>query len=240
MSFCRWKRTLRLRAVSSHRQTSAAVDRAEEGKLELHSTACLEFAENAGLWCLATFADAAGEAEWSGLVKRLPPARGYGGGRQAFAGLGAFGATGIPRSVGAGLIRLLPIAAAYWLLSVYTPAEDDPVDWKRGDYSLITRGGRIESPAQWGGEKQLVRMLEEGSVIFADSAPKGAARNVAPDGFPHPVYRSGIAMAIPIPWKGSSAKARIAEPVPEPKNPETAPASFEYEPIAVESGAGRY
>ena len=42
-------------------------------------------------------------------------------------------------------------------------------------------------------------MISEGSVIAAPSAPPGAASNVAPDDFPHPVYRAGFALAVPIP-----------------------------------------
>jgi len=36
-------------------------------------------------------------------------------------------------------------------------------------------------------------------VLVASSEPRGAAADVAPEGFPHPVYRSGFALAIPIP-----------------------------------------
>jgi len=46
-----------------------------------------------------------------------------------------------------------------------------------------------------------VRMVEEGSVLVAASAPRGAAPDVAPEGFPHPVYRAGFAVAIPIPLR---------------------------------------
>jgi CRISPR type III-A-associated RAMP protein Csm4 len=218
-------------------RTSAAVDRAEHGKLELHSTACLEFAEGAGLWSMAMFADAASEAEWSEPVKaafRLLADTGVGGERSR-----GWGRSAQPefRPLSDLGLNIAPAdAAAYWLLSVYTPAAGDQIDWKRGNYSLITRGGRIESAARWGDEKQLLRMVEEGSVIFADAPPNGAARNVAPEGFPHPVYRSGFALAIAIPWKGTSPeKPRVAEPAPEQKIPEPLPPSFEYEPTPLES-----
>jgi CRISPR type III-A-associated RAMP protein Csm4 len=87
----------------------------------------------------------------------------------------------------------------YWLLSVFTPAPGDSVDWKRGDYAVVTRGGRIESNARSGDPKKLLRMLAEGSVVFAAEAPKGGAVDVAPEGFPHPVYRAGHAVSIPLP-----------------------------------------
>jgi len=33
---------------------------------------------------------------------------------------------------------------------------------------------------------------------------QGTAADVAPDGFAHPVYRAGFALAIPIPWQAGS------------------------------------
>jgi hypothetical protein len=44
-------------------------------------------------------------------------------------------------------------------------------------------------------------MVAEGSVLHAVSAPCGAAPDVAPDGFAHPVFRAGFALAIPLPGK---------------------------------------
>ena len=57
----------------------------------------------------------------------------------------------------------------------------------------------MESPVRSGDAKKLQNMVSEGSVLFAFSDPRGAAPDVAPDGFPHPVYRAGFAVAIPIP-----------------------------------------
>jgi hypothetical protein len=73
------------------------------------------------------------------------------------------------------------------------------VDWKRGGYALLSRGGRVESPAGSGELKKLVHMVAEGSVLYAAPAPRGAAVDVAPDGFAHPVYRAGFAVAVPLP-----------------------------------------
>ena len=87
---------------------------------------------------------------------------------------------------------------AHWLLSLFTPADTDSVDWSRGNYSLIERGGRIESPSGAGDLKKNLRMIAEGSVVYATSAPCGAAPDVAPDGFAHPVYRAGFALSIPL------------------------------------------
>jgi CRISPR/Cas system CSM-associated protein Csm4 (group 5 of RAMP superfamily) len=57
----------------------------------------------------------------------------------------------------------------------------------------------VESDARWGDHKKQTRMVVEGSVLVAAAEPRGAADDVAPEGFPHPVYRSGFALTIPIP-----------------------------------------
>jgi len=96
------------------------------------------------------------------------------------------------------------VERAYWLLSLYTPSENDSVDWKRGSYSTVNRLGRIESAVQWGVQKKATSMIAEGSVLLAGRELRGAALNVAPDGFPHPVYRAGFAVAVPIPWRAAA------------------------------------
>ena len=93
---------------------------------------------------------------------------------------------------------------AWWLLSLFTPAEEDQVDWGRGSYSMIVRGGRVESRSAWGAEKRLTRMVAEGSVLLAGHAPKGTTQDVSPAGLPHPVYRCGTAFAVPIPARAAS------------------------------------
>jgi CRISPR type III-A-associated RAMP protein Csm4 len=90
-------------------------------------------------------------------------------------------------------------ARPHWLLSLFAPAPADAVDWKRGDYALLSRGGRVESPAGSGELKKQVHMVAEGSVLLAAAAPRGSAADVAPDGFPHPVYRAGFAVSVPLP-----------------------------------------
>jgi hypothetical protein len=85
----------------------------------------------------------------------------------------------------------------WWLLSLYSPHESDAVDWSHGEYSVQVRGGWTDSVAGGVAKKQ-VRMITEGSVLSAASL-RGHAVDVAPDGFPHPVYRSGLALAIPAP-----------------------------------------
>jgi CRISPR type III-A-associated RAMP protein Csm4 len=87
----------------------------------------------------------------------------------------------------------------HWLLSLFTPAPSDSVDWSRGSYSVIVRGGRIESPVRSGERKKQLPMVAEGSVLYAAGLPAGSAPDVAPDGFAHPVYRAGFALSIPLP-----------------------------------------
>jgi len=41
--------------------------------------------------------------------------------------------------------------------------------------------------------------VTEGSVVHAASEPRGCAADVAPYGFPHPVFRAGFAVSIPLP-----------------------------------------
>jgi len=92
--------------------------------------------------------------------------------------------------------------AGYWLLSLFAPAPADSIDWGRGNYAVIARGGRVESAAGSGLLKKQVRMVAEGSVLYASGIPRGAAPDVAPDGFAHPVFRAGFALAIPLPEAG--------------------------------------
>jgi CRISPR/Cas system CSM-associated protein Csm4 (group 5 of RAMP superfamily) len=88
---------------------------------------------------------------------------------------------------------------SHWMLSLFTPAAADTVDWARGSYTLLSRGGRVDSPAGSGELKKQIQMIAEGSVLIAESAPCGAAPDVAPEGFAHPVFRAGFALAIPLP-----------------------------------------
>jgi CRISPR/Cas system CSM-associated protein Csm4 (group 5 of RAMP superfamily) len=83
----------------------------------------------------------------------------------------------------------------HWLLSLFTPAPSDTVDWSRGSYTLVTRGGRVDTSGEL---KKFVEMVAEGSVLYAADSPRGSAPDVAPEGSSHPVFRSGFALAIPL------------------------------------------
>ncbi len=187
-------------------RSSAAVDRFGSG-VAPHSTACIEFAPGAGLWASAEFSNDAAREQWSTKLKgalRLLADSGFGGERSRGWGRAevSFSDDVLPfTSVTASATDAASDPSGWWMLSLFHPAAGDDIDWKRGSYALTTRGGRVESSASWGDAKKPTRMIAEGSVIVAGSAPLGSAANVAPDDFPHPVYRAGFAFAIPIPWR---------------------------------------
>jgi len=123
--------------------------------------------------------------------------------QQSEAGTGSVEPASGEAPAGLGMSADAPGASAratgHWLLSLFTPAPDDAIDWTRGSYSLLIRGGRVESPAGSGEPKKLLQMISEGSVLCGALPPTGSASDVAPDGFPHPVFRAGFAVAIPLP-----------------------------------------
>jgi CRISPR type III-A-associated RAMP protein Csm4 len=198
-------------------RSRAAVDRAGES-VAPHSSACLEFAGGAGLWFVAAFADDGARERWRGPLEgalRLLADSGFGGERSL-----GWGHAEMPEIADGTLPELIfksrnagevttddspggtsDRSGAYWMLSLFHPGENEAVDWQRGQYSLTTRGGRVESAAGWGEAKKLTRMVAEGSVLLSLSEPRGAAPNVAPDEFPHPVYRAGFALCLGIPWR---------------------------------------
>jgi len=171
-------------------RTAAAVDRLT-GQTEPHRIACLEFAPGAGWWGLV---QVDGDP-WESRVKsalRLLADSGFGGERSR-----GWGRAAEPEFADASRLFADDQSGAWWMLSLYTPHAQDAVDWSRGDFSTVTRGGWTDSGAGSLRKKQ-VRMIEEGSVLLAESL-RGRAVNVAPDGFPHPAWRAGFALAVPVP-----------------------------------------
>jgi CRISPR type III-A-associated RAMP protein Csm4 len=180
-------------------RSSAGVDRLNPASVEVHSTACLEFTRAGGLWTVVQFADESALARWQAPVRSalaLLADSGLGGERSR-----GWGRCEAPEWQPWAVPQTPDADQAHWLLSLYTPAENDAVDWKRGNYATVVRRGRIESSARWGEPKQPTTMIAEGSVLLAANELQGAASNVAPAGFPHPVYRSGFAVTVPIPWR---------------------------------------
>jgi CRISPR type III-A-associated RAMP protein Csm4 len=184
-------------------RSSAGVDRLH-GSVAPHSMACLEFQSGGGLWFLVSYSDEAAEARWDAAIKaaiRLLADSGFGAER----GRG-WGRTAAPSFLSGRLPELiLPELSPsdsdlHWLLSLYSPAESDAIDWVRGNYATVERGGWVEGADA---RKKRVRMIGEGSVLAAPSAPAGRAPDVAPEGFPHPVFRAGFAVSIPLPVGGA-------------------------------------
>ena len=167
----------------------AAVDRLS-GNSEPHSIACLEFAPTAGLWCLVSASE-----RWVEPVKTAfcwLADSGFGGKRSR-----GWGRARMPKfSEVTGLLATATESTEYWMLSPYSPAPTDTVDWSRGGYTVLTPGGWVENSSE---AKKSVRLISEGSVLSSQGPPTGTAPNVAPEGFAHPVYRAGFAYAIPLP-----------------------------------------
>jgi CRISPR type III-A-associated RAMP protein Csm4 len=201
-------------------RSAAAVDRLN-GNAAPHQTACLEFNQGAGYWMQAEFAGDAWQDRLRAALLLL-----------ADTGLGGERSRGWGRSEGVEIHKtgpLLEVPAAageqgHWLLSLYSPAADDGVQWERGDYALVTRNGRV---AEAGVLKRSLRMVTEGSVVIAAARPRGASPDVAPAGSPHPVYRFGSPVSIALPWKAAGDRGVFVPPaaVEEPAPPVEEPAA---------------
>jgi CRISPR type III-A-associated RAMP protein Csm4 len=211
-------------------RTRAAIDRISQTAAHVDSFACVEFESTSGLWCLARFADANADTQWRDKLKaafRLLADTGFGGGRTI-----GWGQTATPEFQDSQWPNLLlprtaksrsnvsnnGAGAAYWLLSLYSPAASDSPDWSGGDYELVTRGGHA---------RKSTRMIAEGSVLLAPREPFGVALDVAPDGHAHPIYRAGFAFALRLPEvteedikpveEPADEEAPEAKPCPEPE-----------------------
>ncbi len=198
-------------------RSSVAVDRVSGVAGEPHRVACLEFHPRAGMWGLVDIR----EARWEPRVRaafRLLADTGFGGERSR-----GWGRAAEPEfHPVAKLFPEVEVQGAWWLLSLYSPVAADSVDWAQGEYVIQERGGWTDSPAG-APKKKHVRMVEEGSVLAAP-ALCGQAVDVAPEGFAHPVYRSGFALAIPIALAG----LQVVEPVVP------VPAAVVPEPVVME------
>jgi CRISPR type III-A-associated RAMP protein Csm4 len=188
-------------------RSRAAVDRVAEGGIEVHRTACLEFNSgfngdgNCGYWCLAAFDDESAAEVWRPRLEaafRWLADSGMGGERTS--GWGQARVAGMRSGEveellfgGRASTPAESHTGAWWLLSLYSPAESDSVDWDTGDYAAVERGAH-GAP-----------MIAEGSVLMASRRPEGQVRATRPEGSAHPVYRSGLALALPVPLARGAA-----------------------------------
>jgi CRISPR/Cas system CSM-associated protein Csm4 (group 5 of RAMP superfamily) len=202
----------RLRLTSTHAETSA----------------CVEFEAGSGLWTVARFFDEAAHQIWNSPLRaafRLLADTGFGGGRSK-----GWGQVQAPEfETGTWPALILPKVAraarnnghqpetsrSYWLMSLYSPAAMDSINWSGGQYELVVRNGRVDGAT--GELKKSVRLVTEGCVLDADAEPVGTAVDVAPAGFAHPVYRSGIALALLMPPPKPSSEARPLEAIVPPE-----------------------
>lgn len=219
-------------------RSRAVVDRLTGRSEHAERAACVEFEAGAGLWTAVRFSSEAAAAVWIDRIQaafRLLADIGFGGHRTS-----GWGQTAPPEfQEGPWPQVLMPklkparngasngSSRLYWLLSLYSPAASDRVDWSGGFYEVTVRGGRVESPDASGAPKKQARLIAEGSVLAATSDLIGAAVDVAPDGFAHPVYRSGLALAIPLPTLEPKLEPPVDEPpaIEEPPPAEEPPAA---------------
>ena len=187
------------------KRSFAAVDRLNPGALLSRTVSCLQFAPGSGLWFAVAFDNPTAYAIWAPKIEQALRVL-------ADTGIGGLRSMGFGRSrpplIQPGVLEdlLLPGATAprghadapgaYWMLSLFSPAATDEVDWSAGSYELVERTGRT------GGElKKTSRLVREGSVIVSGSAPSGNCLDVAPAGAAHPSLRPGFAVSLPIPWQ---------------------------------------
>lgn len=154
----------------------------------------IQFAEGSGVWGLVVCEDEVWRRRMEAALRWLADS-GVGGNRA----LGWGGSTGVRLETGEDVARLLGRGAAgdgskgWWLLSLFAPAAEEAVMWEQGAYRLAVRSGWVEGTTE---AKRAQRMVAEGSVVFAPVAPQGSLQDVAPEGWAHPVYRNGYAVAV--------------------------------------------
>ena len=219
-------------------RSSAAVDRLSKSTVSIHNVACVEFEVGAGLWTVARYQNEQAQSAWGERVEaafRLLSDTGFGGKRSS--GWGQTATPEFQKGDWPGL--LLPKltraqarlngalsggeeSSLYWLLSLYSPSTADEIDWESGAYEVTLRGGRVDSSENSGATKKHARMITEGSVLAVVAEPAGAAVDVAPDGFAHPVYRSGVALALKLPTFEMGANGGPVEEPSDSEPPETA------------------
>lgn len=204
-----------------------SVDRQSASAVQVHSAACIEFEANAGLWTVARFRDENASSDWAERTQsafRLLADTGFGGARSR-----GWGQTDQPEfQQGSWPSLLMPKLArrlqsanldttGHWLLSLYSPNQADTVNWSGGDYCLTVRGGFVFSNHA---PKKRVRFAMEGSVLSSTTPPVGAAVDVAPEGAPHRVYRSGFALSLALPAIEIAPRKNAVAPVEEPTDPD--------------------
>jgi CRISPR-associated protein Csm4 len=167
------------------------VDRVTDAS-SLYYQGMVHFADRCGFYVLAEILDERYRKPLEAGLRMLGE-QGLGGRRSAGLGQFAFGmeTRDVPRA-------LEGERNYYWLLSLYHPtrqgAQKGTLDGAR--YKLITRRGWIYSPDGMSQRRRAIRMLSEGSLLPQRAV--GDVVDVQPTaGFPHRIWRSGLALTIP-------------------------------------------
>lgn len=185
-------------------RSRAAVDRPSGAQAQPHQRACLEFREDAGYWFLAEFADEAARERWELPLRTALRLLGDEGiGAERYRGWGHFDVAHLRTAATHACLGLdAPAfdsnghAPRHWLMGLYSPAPDDPIEWAEGRYALAVRTGRARTTGQ---RTQAVRLVAEGSVLQSATPPQGVTLDVAPPGHAHPVYRAGQPVSVLLP-----------------------------------------
>jgi CRISPR type III-A-associated RAMP protein Csm4 len=184
----------------------AVVDRETPGSVLPHPAACLEFAPNGGLWTVAVFSSDGARAAWDPKLRaafRLLADEGIGGERSSGWGRAEsieFQSGPFPQILSSSF-PAADVGAGYWLLSLFSPAAGDAVDWTRGSYRLTERAARGSAR---------VRMAAEGSVIHSATPPRGQVVRLGRPSREESL-RAGFAVAVPLPERLEPRPTPLAE-----------------------------
>ena len=157
----------------------------------------ITFNKGCGLWLAVQYHDERSRSRLELLLHHLGD-RGIGGERTN--GYGAYTLVTETELVAASKWMLSDDLPGRLLLSRYipTPAEVGLLQEMAAAYQLTTIGGWLYSSQHPPLRRKKIRMLTEGSVL--PGQPSGTLVDVQPDydDFPHPVYRSGLALSVPV------------------------------------------
>lgn len=175
-----------------------SLDRASHSS-EIFHAGCLRFAPDCGLYLWAQLRNPHASAELEPLFRLLGD-EGLGGERSC--GYGQFRPF---------FLEIEPPAfsrtetGAWLLLSLYNPdpRELEALNLRRSAYALIRRKSWVCSPQSRALQTATVQHFSEGSVLVLKDkgSPQGRLVEVLSAGgaIPHPVYRNGLAFAVP--WR---------------------------------------
>jgi CRISPR-associated protein Csm4 len=153
----------------------------------------VRFVDGCGFYCLARFCGNEANEFQKAVEQALMMLGEEGLGARRSAGLGRFELQG-PEVVA---LRCPSEFDAHLLLSLYHPTKREVTEGVLEDarYHLILRKGWISSPDDASQRRMGIRMIREGALL--PIAVTGDLTDVRPSGFPHAVYRSGLAFTVP-------------------------------------------